>query len=89
MHTYSRTASGSRLSKQPDLSDLIGQVSQPDGETLPASLSDVDVGCRHSEGSPAVLLVLSVLQEPGDWLELRRSRTQEVPDWGERTEKYI
>jgi hypothetical protein len=55
-------------------------VSQPNSEALPASPSDVDVGCRHSEVPPAVQLVLSVLQVPGDWLELRRSHTQEVPD---------
>ena len=62
---------------------MIGQGSPLNCEALPGSLSERS-GWRHSEGHPALLLVLSVLQEPSDWSEVRRCHTQdqEVPEGG-------
>ena len=67
------------LSKGPHLSDLIGHGSQPTSESLPGSLSE-RCGRWHSDGHPALLLVLSVLHEPSDWSELRCFHTQDVAD---------
>ena len=74
-------------SKGPHSSGVIGHGSQQSREALPCSWSE-RCECCHSEGHPALLLVLAVLQEPCDWSEIRRCHTQEqkVAD-GEREQK--
>ena len=74
-------------SRRPLRSDLIGKGSQPHSEALPGSLGERG-WCWHSEGHPAALLVLSVLQEPSDLSKQSRCHTpeQEVAD-GERRQK--
>ena len=53
-------------------------------KALPGSLSE-RCGCWHSEGYLTLLLVLSVLQKPCDWSDLRRCHTQDTEETdGER-----